>query len=140
MAKERLDAWIELAELASDPSFVESLRDSAKQVWGKFDMAAMRRASDDVAAAAKDAMAHGVSADSVEARGIVERYGAALATARGGTFDEAARRAIRERFWGHDPRASRYWQLVAKLKGDPSVASTVKEWKWITTAVLHHFE
>jgi hypothetical protein len=45
---------------------------------------------------------------------------------------------MRERFWGHDPRAARYWQLVAKLNGRENVASTVKEWKWITAAVLHH--
>ena len=45
---EQLDAWIELADLVADPSFIQSLRESAKEVWGKFDMNAMRRASDDV--------------------------------------------------------------------------------------------
>jgi hypothetical protein len=98
----------------------------------------MRRASDEVSAAAKDAIARSVTPESEEAREIVERYGVALAAARGGTFDESARRGMRERFWGHDPRSARYWELVAKLNGTPSVASTVKEWKWITTAVLHH--
>ena len=136
---EQLDAWLELAELVADPAFIESLRKSAKEVWGKFDMTAMRGASDEVAAAAKDAMARRVSPQSEEAKAIAERYGAALAAARGKTFDDSARRAMRERFLGHDPRAARYWELVAVLNGRPSVASTVNEWKWITTAVLHHF-
>ena len=136
---EQLDAWVELSELVAEPSFVESLRQNAREVWGHFDIAAMRRASDAVSAAAKEAMARSVAPESDEARQIVERYGASLAAARGGLFDEAARRGMRERFWGHDPRAARYWELVGTINGSPRVASTVKEWKWITTAVLHHF-
>jgi DNA-binding transcriptional MerR regulator len=137
---EQLDAWIELAELVSDATFVQSMRSNAKEVWAKFDMTAMRRAGDEVAAAAKDAMARATTPQSDEAKQIVERYAMALAGARGGTFNAAMRRGIRERFERHDPRAARYWELVSTLNGTPSVASTVKEWKWITTAVLHHFE
>lgn len=136
---EQLDAWIELAELVSDATFMESLRANAKEVWGKFDMNAMRRAGDEVAAAAKDALARSVAPETEEARKVVERYATALAGARGGTFDAAMRRGMRERFERHDPRAARYWELVATLNGTPSVDSTVREWKWITTAVLHHF-
>ncbi|HXN30523.1 MAG TPA: hypothetical protein VN894_01630 [Polyangiaceae bacterium] len=69
----------------------------------------------------------------------MERYGAALAAAKGGTFDDTSRCGMRDRFERHDPRAARYWELIAALNGTPSVASTAKEWKWITTAVLHHF-
>jgi DNA-binding transcriptional MerR regulator len=137
--REQLDAWIELAELVSDPTFVESLRTNAKEVWGKFDMEAMRRAGDEVARSAKDAILRSLTPESNEAKQIVERYGAALAAARGGTFDDATRRGMRERFERHDPRAGRYWELVSALNGTTSVASTVSEWKWITRAVLHHF-
>jgi DNA-binding transcriptional MerR regulator len=137
--REQLDAWIELAELVSDPTFVESLRTNAKEVWGKFDMDAMRRAGDEVARSAKDAILRSLTPESNEAKQIVERYGAALAAARGGTFDDATRRGMRDRFERHDPRAARYWELVSALNGTPSVASTVSEWKWITRAVLHHF-
>lgn len=136
---EQLDGWIELAEMVSDPTFVENLRSSAREVWGKFDMTAMRRAGDEVAAAARDAVARSVPPEADEARQIVERYGAALAAARGGTFDDSVRRGMRERFERHDPRAARYWELVAMMNGTPSVASTVKEWDWIKTAVLRHF-
>jgi DNA-binding transcriptional MerR regulator len=136
---EQLDAWIELAEIVSDPTFVENLRQNAKEVWGKFDVAAMRRASDDAAAAAKDALAHGVAPESFEARAIVERYGQGLAAAKGGAFDDETRRAIRERFLRHDPRAARYWELVGTMNGGPCVESKIREWRWISAAVLHHF-
>jgi DNA-binding transcriptional MerR regulator len=136
---QQLDAWIELAEMVSDPAFVESLRRDAKEVWGKFDMAAMRRAGAEVAAAAKDAVARSVGPESFEGRGIVERFGEALAAAGGKPFDDASRRGMRDRFARRDPRASRYWELVATLNGTPSVSSTVAEWKWITAAVLYHF-
>jgi hypothetical protein len=140
---EQLDAWIELAELVQDPTFVENLRNSAKEVWGKFDMNAMRQAADDVAAAAKDAIARSVGPESPEAGRIVERYGAALAAARGGTLDAATRQGMRERFERHDPRASRYWELVAilggKAVGAPRTHSTIADWKWIREAILHHF-
>jgi DNA-binding transcriptional MerR regulator len=135
---EQLDAWIELAELLSDASFVQNLRDNAKEVWGKFDMAAMRAASDEVGTAAKEAAARSVLPESAEARAIVERYGAALAGASGGTFDDSMRRGMRERFERHDPRAGRYWELIAILNGTPSTASKVEEWNWIKQAVLYH--
>jgi DNA-binding transcriptional MerR regulator len=135
----QLDAWIELAEIISDPTFIENLRQGAKEVWGKFDMEAMRRAGDEVAAAAKDALARSMPPKSEEARHIVERYGAALAAAKGGAFDQRTRHGIRERFARHDPRAARHWELVAFLNGKPSMASTVEEWNWIKAAVLHHF-
>jgi DNA-binding transcriptional MerR regulator len=135
----QLDAWIELAEIISDPTFIENLRQGAKEVWGKFDMEAMRRAGDEVAAAAKDALARSMPPKSEEARHIVERYGAALAAAKGGAFDQRTRHGMRERFARHDPRAARHWELVAFLNGKPSMASTVEEWNWIKAAVLHHF-
>jgi hypothetical protein len=55
-----LDAWIELAEIVSDPKFIENLRENANEVWGKFDMEALRRAGDEVAAAARDALARSI--------------------------------------------------------------------------------
>jgi DNA-binding transcriptional MerR regulator len=135
----QIDAWIELAEIVSDPTFIENLRRDAKDVWGKFDMEAMRRAGDEAAAAAKDALARSMAPESDEAQRIVERYGAALAAAKGGTFDDRSRRGMRERFARHDPRAARYWELVGLLQGKPSMAIKVKEWDWIKAAVLHHF-
>jgi len=108
---DQLDAWIELAEILSDAAFIENLRENAKEVWGKFEMDAMRRVGDEVAAAAKKALSRSIPPESEEAKHIVERYAAALAAAKGGAFDQRMRQGMLERFARHDPRAAR-WELV----------------------------
>lgn len=138
-SREQLDAWIELAELLADSGFIEGLRASAKEVWGKFDMAAMRKASDEVTLAATSALARGVAPESDEAKAVIERYAAALATAKGAPLDDSVRQGIRMRFESHDPRAARYWELVAILKGTPREQSRAAEWEWMKRAALHHF-
>jgi DNA-binding transcriptional MerR regulator len=131
----QLDAWIELAEIIADPTFVETLRSGAKDVSAKFDVQAVQRAAQEVTSAASDALGRSIPPESDEARHIVERYGAALAAARGGAFD---RHKMREQMAKHDPRAVRYWELISILKGEPSMGSKVDAWNWTKAAVLHH--
>ena len=45
---------------------------------------------------------------------------------------------MRERHQTMDPRASRYWELVAILKGQPPKASPNEEWASLTRAIEHH--
>jgi DNA-binding transcriptional MerR regulator len=135
----QLDAWVELAEIVSDPKFVEGLRESARDIWGKTDMEAMSCANDEVAASTKEAAARSVAPESEEARRIVERYGEALAVARRCGFDDVFRRGMRHRLERQDARAIRYWELVAIMNGSPGAASKVAEWSWIKAAVAHHF-
>lgn len=62
----QLDAWIELAELVSDPSFVENLRASAKEVWDKkIDVNVLRAANE---AAAKSAASACASSGTIRGR------------------------------------------------------------------------
>jgi DNA-binding transcriptional MerR regulator len=136
----QLDAWIELAEMLSDPTFIENTRDVAKVAWGKFDMEALRCANDEVATAAKDALGRSILPESEEAKYIVERHGAALATARGGVFDHRTRRELHETFAQlvYDARRARYWELVGILNGGRGMWSgTVNERNWVKAAVLH---
>jgi DNA-binding transcriptional MerR regulator len=136
----QLDAWIELAEIVSDPKFVESLRANAKEVWKPgFDMNALRRLNAEIIEAAKAARERGVMPESQEARAVLEPYLAGMAKAAGRRPDEASfRTGFRERFARQDPRASRYWELVALLNGKHEMAGHVDEWKWVLAAVLHH--
>lgn len=140
---EQLDAWIELAEMLSDPGFIANMRANAKEVWGRFDMDAFRAANDEAAAAARSAIADGVAPESEVAKGIVTRYAEAMGRARGVTMDlgdERVRHGFRERFARQDPRGGRYWELVAILRDSPMVDTRTKDWAWLKTAVLHHFE
>ncbi|HEU4407175.1 MAG TPA: MerR family transcriptional regulator [Polyangiaceae bacterium] len=136
---EQLDAWIELSTIVSDPGFVETMRASAKQSWQPgFDAAAYRRASDEAAASARAALDRGLPPGATEAGDIVGRFAGAVAAASGQPDDAAFRAMMRERFAKHDPRASRYWELVALLKGQPPQASPNEEWAWLTRAIEHH--
>ena len=136
----QLDAWVELTEIVSDPKFVESLRANASEVWKPgFDMNAMRTANAEIVEAARGARERGVTPESHEAKAILEPYLAGLAHAAGRNPDHAAFRAgVRQRFARQDPRASRYWELVAVLNGKHQMSSHVEEWKWIVAAVMHH--
>lgn len=139
---EQLDAWIELAEMLADPAFVENMRANAKEVWGRFDMKAFQKASDDAANAARAALAKGVAPESDDAKAIVHAYAEAMGRARGTTIDvddPKVRRGFRDRFERQDPRGGRYWELVAVLRGAPMIETRAKDWEWIKRAVLHHF-
>jgi DNA-binding transcriptional MerR regulator len=139
---EQLDAWIELAEILADPAFIESMRANAKEVWGRFDMDAFRRAGDEASRAARELIARGDSPESAAGRAIVLRYAEALVKARGAAFDPddpKMRRGFRERFARQDPRGARYWELVAILKGTPMLDHRVEDWNFLQAAVLHHF-
>ena len=138
----QLDAWIELAEMLADPVFVENMRANAREVWGRFDMKAFQKASDDAANAARAAIAKGIAPESDEAERIVHAYAEAMGRARGAAIDVAdpkVRRGFRERFERQDPRGGRYWELVAVLRGAPMIETRAKDWAWIKAAVLHHF-
>jgi DNA-binding transcriptional MerR regulator len=136
----QLDAWIELAEIVADPKFVASLRANAQEVWqAGLDMGRLRSANADVVAAARDALARGVAIESADAKALVERYVAALAAVSGrDPSDPRVRAGIRLRFERQDPRASRYWELVAVLNGKHQMSDHVQEWRFIVAALLHH--
>src|SRR4051812_11410856 len=44
----------------------------------------------------------------------------------------------RGKYVQHAPRASRYWELVAIMRGEPPTASPNAEWAWIVAAMKHH--
>jgi DNA-binding transcriptional MerR regulator len=136
---EQLDAWVELAELVADPTFVESLRASAKEVWQRgLDMTQMRAVNERTAAAAAAARAKNALPSSADAKKIVDDFVEGMAKASGKTPDAALRKAIRDRFEKHDPRASRYWELVAVMSGRQPPTGNVADWRFIAEAIKTH--
>jgi DNA-binding transcriptional MerR regulator len=135
----QIDAWIELAGIVSDPTFVASLRENAKDAWKPgFDVSVMREANDEALRAATEARASGLAPESDRAKQIVERYVADMARAAGHPANAAFRAGMLERIERQDPRASRYWELVATLGGKHEMSSRVAEWAWIVAAVRRH--
>jgi len=133
---EQVDAWIELAELVQDASFQASIRRMSEQ------HAAARASGEDVrpdagwqqAAAlvterSNAALAAGLDPASPEAQAVVDE----VLPAFGGDQDRAA---LAERFaTGSDPKAERYWQLMAIINGWPPVPTTVPAWEWFIAAL-----
>jgi hypothetical protein len=140
---EQIDAWVELAEIVSDPTFVESLRANAKEVWQRgLDVDRLQALNAGAVAAASTARAQGAAPESEAAAAVVEGYLAGLAGLGGkdqDPRDPAFRAGVRRRFERQDPRASRYWELVGVLNGKHpmSMSGQVADWRWIVQALLH---
>lgn len=137
---EQLDAWIELADIIADPKFVESLRENAKDAWRPgFDIQAMRELNLQIVALAKEARDRGEAPESEAGKNVVETYFNGLSKCAGRDAENPRFRAgVLERFKRQDPRASRYWELVAILNGKHEMSGHVDDWKWVVAAMMHH--
>jgi DNA-binding transcriptional MerR regulator len=137
--KEQLDAWIELSEIVSDRGFVENMRRMSAQTWtDDFDHRAYQEATQETASAARKAIDKGLAPESSQAAAIVERLVEGTAASKGKAVDDELRASVHESFAQHDPRASRYWVLVATINGQPTMGGPTEEWDWIARAVVAH--
>lgn len=128
----QLDAWIELAEMLAEPTFIENVRVMAKQTWNEsLDQAALFAATREAIAAAKAAREKGLSPESAEGIGIGDRFLRASAAASGRSVDEAFREEIRKT---QDPRTQRYWELVAIMKNEP-LSPQFDDGRWLAAAI-----
>jgi DNA-binding transcriptional MerR regulator len=141
---EQLDAWIELAGILEDPTFLESMRANAADFWTKdLNLELFREAKDRVAKAAADARAKGLSPASKEAAAIVDDWATSMARATSGDpnakSDKSDALAMRERMrLKADPRAERYWELVTIMKGKKGLEGDFGDMKWLNAAIRHH--
>jgi len=110
---DQLDAWLELAELLADTEFRDRLRE----------MSAHRPEDPqspveliELLTAALEARAAGVKPEDPEAGQLVTRFLAAYEPVVGAGPDQA-RRTLAYIARYDDPRARRYWQLIARIRG-----------------------
>jgi len=133
---EQVDAWIELAELVQDDAFKASIRRMSEQHAAAREAgenlapdAGWQQAAELVSARAGEALVAGVDPTSPEAAAIVDEVVPAF------PFD-GDRSALADRLEvGLDPRAERYWQLLAIINGWPPVPTTVPAWAWFVAAL-----
>jgi DNA-binding transcriptional MerR regulator len=135
---EQLDAWVELATMLEDPTFIASMRAQASDFWSKsIDHEGMRKAQSEAARIAGEARARGVLPTSPEATTIVRGFISSMAVATGAE-DEAS---VTERMRAlYDPRGERYWELLALMKGEPIPSGKFADWQWLGEAMRHHLE
>ena len=134
----QIEAWVELAELVGHSDFRRSIREMAQR-------AAEDRASGHAAAGASEAkatatavaskaggaVAAGIDPASPEAAPIVGELVAGYAGMRGESDSPELRRWLVGMIATFaDPRAERYWQLLAIINGWPPIPSSVPAWEW----------
>ncbi|MFT7835198.1 MerR family transcriptional regulator [Saccharothrix sp. BKS2] len=139
-APEQLEAWIELANLVRDPDFRASIRRmSVRHQELRAEGADMSGPAPEqqeafryAMAQAREAMTAGVSPGSPEAAAIVRRVNEKWSTVLDVPVGRELARRLEE--FG-DPRAERYWALIAKINGWPAVPDTTAERAWLAEAM-----
>ncbi|GAA3618292.1 MerR family transcriptional regulator [Lentzea roselyniae] len=139
---EQLEAWVELAKLLQDPDFRASVKRMSQQ------HEEFRRNGEDMGprsegqmeafnfaiAQAREALDAGVAPESDAAREVVERVNAKWAEAMGLPNDENLVERLRTFSDFADPRAERYWVLIAKINGWPAMPDHSRERAWLRAA------
>ena len=82
------------------------------------------------------AMEAGITPDDAEAAPIVDGLVGPWAKAVGRIDGPAYRRDLIDALeLSHEPRAERYWQLLAIINGWPPVPTTAHRWAWLAAAL-----
>lgn len=138
---EQLDAWLELAELAVDDDFHAALRRQGAVFWSQqtpaVDLQAWQQGSEEVIAEVRGAVDRGVAPDDPPARPLVDRFVKLAAAIWHRPADARLRADLLADFTAHDPRAERWWELVATLQGGSAqeVRSFVAPYRWLGEAL-----
>lgn len=141
LSDEQLDAWGELAAMVADPTFAEAMQRAGRPFWsavaerGSYDAAAFQAAQQRIIDGAKAAIRRGDAPESPAARSLVDAWLELSATVMGRTNDAAFARWMHARGQEHDPRLSRYWDLVAILKGWAIDRELNAAWTWLVAAL-----
>ncbi|MEV4254876.1 MerR family transcriptional regulator, partial [Spirillospora sp. NPDC049652] len=129
----QVDAWIELAELVTDPGFRRRMRRMAEHNAtargragsgpgaqpGAFTFFAKK-----VSLLVRPARERGVAPDSVEAGRILDELLGSEAGARRDQVLERIEASL-------DAQAERYWQLLALVRGEEPPAATSPDYRWL---------
>jgi DNA-binding transcriptional MerR regulator len=137
---EQCDAWIELASILGDPGFVANMRSSVKGVWDTdaFDADAYQRATELLTLKARQAILEGFEPTSEAGHALARELLETSARLMGREPNLDFRKWLHNQYTQHDPRASRYWELVTIMKGQSPQGSPNQEWLWIAAAMKHH--
>ncbi|WP_345379459.1 MerR family transcriptional regulator [Pseudonocardia yuanmonensis] len=122
---EQVEAWVELADLVSDPAFRARAREMA--VAGSEAAAPPPYDPALVLEHAGAALREGVDPASPEAAAVLERIGVDEAA------DRAGLAAMVDTF--SDRRVERYWTLLGRLNGWPERPPTVPAFEWFAAAL-----
>ncbi|MFJ7211717.1 MerR family transcriptional regulator [Amycolatopsis sp. NPDC098790] len=126
---EQLEAWIEFAELVQDPSFRALIRGMSETQAAQIKSGEFQQPSDawqtnwpSWVSRAEEAVAAGEAPTSEVGQTLAAEIAAATARPDQNAASPEFRREMADRFEvSGDPRAERYWQLLATINGWPPV-------------------
>ena len=139
LSEEQIEAWLELADLVSDESFLKRLTEISKPFWESvqatdFDLAGWQAVSGRLYAEAHAAVREGRPPHGEREQAVLDEFLAAQGRLMGVEYaPEVAAAMLKQYDEGREPRAERFWELVAVLRGqDPSsVAIYAEAQHWI---------
>lgn len=142
---EQLDAWLELAQLLSDPDYERRIREIGELFWTEvppdFDRERFRAAQRETVKLARAAIEAGMPPGDPGVLPAVEALTSSSAEMLGRPDDAAFRVWLLELVErAAEPRAERYWELVAIINGwpRPSPSDTVSEtYRWLHDGLRH---
>ncbi|WP_030236439.1 MerR family transcriptional regulator [Streptomyces sp. NRRL S-350] len=137
---EQVEAWVELGELVQDRDFRAAVRKMAEHQAAERadgDRSGLHHAlTETVKSVVGRALADGTAPGSTDADPVVARLTAAYAETFHRPDDEALRRWLLTRLeTADDPRAERYWQLLAVINGWPVPESLAEVFQWFAEAL-----
>jgi DNA-binding transcriptional MerR regulator len=137
---EQVDAWVELAELVQDADFRASVRRMAEYQAAEIESGVEARVHHELAntvvTKVGEALAAGIDPVSPEAEPVVDELIAAYAAEFGVADTPEYRRKVLERLEvSTDPRAERYWHLLAIINGREARPTVMPVYEWFIKAL-----
>jgi DNA-binding transcriptional MerR regulator len=138
---EQVDAWIEFAELVRDDDFRARLRAMSERSFNgdnpqPNDRESASRNAEFVSETVQAALDAGVTPDDPRAAAVVAGIAGQMAADAGRADDAAYRRELLDMVEvAYEPRAERYWQLLAVINGWAPIPSRMHHWGWLRDAL-----
>ncbi|MGU3576512.1 MerR family transcriptional regulator [Brucellaceae bacterium C25G] len=131
---DQIDAWLELSELISDPSFIEKARRYAEDRREHSQPDLLSEMLLTIVPKAKAAQEQQIDPSSSEAKNIADEYINIWAKAYGVEIDD---NEIQRQFRSqaeHRYAMRPYWKLVSRLNGMSNLNNLKPEWQWLMDA------
>jgi len=138
---EQVDAWIEFAELVRDEGFRARLRAMSERSFNSdnpqpTDRESASRNAEFVSERVEAALTAGIAPDDPRAADVVADVAGRMAADAGRADDAAYRRELLDMVEiAYEPRAERYWQLLATINGWAPIPSRMHHWGWLRDAL-----
>jgi DNA-binding transcriptional MerR regulator len=145
LSEQQLEAWLELAALVSDESFMRRLGELSKPFWERvdsdFSMQEWNVSQAEIFARVTAAREAGELPERATGQQIVADYIALNARALGRVPDaEFEREMLEMQERGSDPRAERFWELVGVLRGWEGPSPITIAHAWLMSALRWRVE